>query len=554
MNEKLKNTMTTVKEKWSGTSKMAKVLLIAVPIAIIAIIIVIVVLLNQKGHAVLFSGVNSAEAGEIAALIVDEYKITDVTVEKDGDIIVPEDQVDYLRMQMYMKGYPSSSTDYEIWNTGIDLWSTDPDKREVKRQQLETRIGAALTTLDDIRTATVTLVLPETSDYVITTDKGVSSCSVILELYEGEALTNDEVRAIYRAVTTSAENLTNDNVSILDTTGKMYAWVDPEDDKASEVDASGVQVAERRLRFQKEFEDQLAEGLGDMFNKVYGEKNYAFNVTAILNYDQVAIESEEFIPVEGTDHGVVTIDKEVTEGGSLNTNGDVVGTTPNADESPDYPEFIGLEDGQNYYYSSDENQYSVSNIKKSLLKDGYEIEKLSVALMINQTNMVEAEREALCDIVAKASGADIANVSVYAIPFTLQGSGSGGTTIGDGNSGFKVITPEDTYRDMLLFVVIGLGALLIILLIVSLFMSGSRKKKIRRRQEAALAAAGGSYETMATSQSPEPIEEVDFNIASLTEEAGKDSKETILKREISEFAKTNPDIVASIIKNMLREE
>ena len=49
-------------------------------------------------------------------------------------------------------------------------------------------------------------------------------------------------------------------------------------------------------------------------------------------------------------------------------------------------------------------------------------------------------------------------------------------------------------------------------------------------------------------------EEVDFNIASLTEEAGRDSRETILKREISEFAKTNPEIVASIIRNMLREE
>lgn len=552
MNEKLKNTVDTVKEKWSGTTKTAKVLLITVPIAIIAIIIVIVILLNQKGHAVLFSGVNNAEAGEIASAIT-ALGVTDVTVESDGDIIVPEDQVDYLRMQMYMQGYPSSSTDYEIWNNGVDLWSTEPDKREVKRQQLETRIGAALTTLEDIREATVTLVLPETSNYVITTDKGISSCSVILRLKDGASLSNEEVRGIYRAVTKSAENLTNENVSILDTTGKMYAWVDPEDDTAAEIDPSGVQVAERRLQFQKEFENQLSEGLGDMFDKVYGEKNYAFNVTAILNYDQMTRDEEEFIPVEGTDHGVVNHDKEVGEGGYLGNEEGIVGTTPNADESRDYPEFIGLEDGQSYYYNSDETQYSVTNIKTSLIKDGYSIERLSVALMINETNMTEAEREALCDIVAKAAGTDIANVSVYNTPFALTGSNSG-TTIGGSEDGFRVITPEDTYRDMLLFVVIGLGILLIVLLIVSLFMSSSRKKKIRRKQEAALAAAGTQYEAMGTAQAPEPIEEVDFNIASLTEEAGKDSRETILKREISEFAKTNPDIVASIIKNMLREE
>lgn len=551
MNEKLKNTVTTVKEKWGGLSKVARVLLITVPVAIIAIIIVIVILLNQKGHAVLFSGVNNAEAGEIATAIM-SLGVTDVKVESDGDIIVPEDQVDYLRMQMYMQGYPTSSTDYEIWNTGVDLWSTDADKREVKRQQLETRIGAALATLDDVREATVTLVLPEISDYVIDTGKGVSSCSVILRLKDGAALSNAEVRAMYQAVKTSAENLTNDNISILDTTGKMYAWVNPEDDLLADEDASGVEIAQRRFQFQQEFEDKLSEGLGKMFDKVYGEKNYAFNVTAILNYDQKTVDEEEYIPDGDTHAGVIEHEKDVTEGGYLGTEDGVVGVTPNADSSPDYPEIIGLEDGQNYYYSSSETQYKVSNIKTSLIKDGYSIEKLSVALMINETSMTEAEREALCDIVAKASGTDIANVAVYNTPFALSGS-SGGTTIGS-NDGLKVITPEDTYRDMLLFIVIGLGVLLIVLLIVSLFMSSSRKKKIRRRQEAALAAAGSQYEAMGSAQAPEPIEEVDINIASLTEEAGKDTRETILKREISEFAKTNPEIVASIIKNMLREE
>ena len=85
----------------------------------------------------------------------------------------------------------------------------------------------------------------------------------------------------------------------------------------------------------------------------------------------------------------------------------------------------------------------------------------------------------------------------------------------------------------------------------------SRKKKIRRRQEAAFAAAAAQGGTVqgggATSQEPESPEEVDFNIASLTEEAAKESRETILKREISEFSKTNPEIVAQIIKNMMKD-
>lgn len=554
MNEKLRNSVTVVKEKWSDASKMTKVLLVTVPIAIIAIIIVLVVLLNHKNDAVLFSGVEQTEAGQIASAIT-ALGVTDVTVKDNGDIIVPEDQVDYLRMQMYMQGYPTSSTDYEIWNNGVDLWSTDSDKREVKRQQLETRIGAALTTLDDIRIATVTLVLPETADYVLIDDKGVSSCSVVLTLAEGAELTNAEVRAIYRAVTTSAENLINENISIMDTTGRAYVWVDPDEDKYTEVDPSGVTVATRRLQFQKEFEELLYEDMKQMFDKSFGENGYAFNVTAVLNYDKLSVEETEYIPVGTSDHGVIDHEDHVEEGGSIGNDGGLVGVTPNGDESPDYPEYIGGEDGQNYWYEKDEIQYSVSNIKSSLVKDGYEIEKLSVALMVNETNMTEADREALQDLVAKAAGTSVADVSVYNMPFVLQGGRYEGTTV-DGNGNISIIAPEfDPYRDILLFVVIGLGVLLIILLILSLFMSSSRKKRIRRRQEAALAAAGNmQYNAAGNAQEQEMPEEVDFNIASLTEEAGKDSRETILKREISEFAKTNPDIVASIIRNMLREE
>lgn len=553
MNEKLKNSVVVVKEKFSGLSKMAKILLITVPIAIIAIIIVLVILLNQKGKAVLFSGVEHTEAGQIASAIT-ALGITDVTIQDNGDIIVPEGQVDYLRMQMYMQGYPTSSTDYEIWNNGVDLWSTDSDKREVKRQQLETRIGAALTTLDKIQSATVTLVTPETSDYVLIDSKGESSCSVILKLKNGADLSNEEVRGIYRAVTVSAENLLKENVSIMDTTGETYDWVDPEDDNKADIDPSGVDIAERRLEFQQAYQDILYDGLSEMLTKVYGENGYAINVTALLDYDQRTVTSEEFVPVPGTNTGVANHEDHVLEEGNLNTNGDVVGVTPNGDNSPDYPEYIGGEDGQYYHHEKDEIQYSVTNITTELIKDGYDIEKLSVALMVNQTNMTEADREGLEELIADAAGTAIENVSVYNTPFVLTPSNNG--TVVDPNGNINIWTDEvDTYRDLLLFVVIGLGVLLVLLLILSLFMSSSRKKKIRRRQEAALAAAGNAqYNAMSSAQEPEIPEEVDFNIASLTEEAGKDSRETILKREISEFAKTNPEIVASIIKNLLREE
>lgn len=557
MNEKIKSAVTTVKTKWTDASKMAKILIISIPIVVVAIIIVLCIILNSAGKdtAVLFSGLSNSEAGEIASAIQALDGAPEVTVNAKGDVIVPADQADSIRMQMWAQGYPKSTTNYDIWDNGVDLWSTDVDKREIKRQQLETRLGATIASMDKIQAATVNLTLPETSNYVISTEKGDSQCAVFLQLRNDvEPLTNAEVRAIYRGVTTSVEGLTNDNVSVMDSKMNSYEWVDPElDDVDKDEDKSGVDVARKRLEFEREFVQVLKDGLGEMFTKIYGENGYAFNVSARLNYDAKDVESTQYEPVEGTNAGVINHQDQVNEGGRLDEDGGVVGVTPNADTSPDYPTITGLEDGQTFYYNKNEIQYSVSNIKETVKKDGYSIDALTVGLVVNQTNMTQAEREALQSIVANAAGTTVDYVSVYNLPFSLDGS-NGGV---NGDSNVQIITPRvDTFRDVLLYVVVGLGILLLLLLVLTLFMGHSRKKKIRRRQEAAFAAAaqsGASASGGATAQEPEQPEEVDFNIASLTEEAAKESRETILKREISDFSKTNPEIVAQIIKNMMKD-
>lgn len=556
MNEKIKSAVTTVNTKWTDASKMAKILIISIPIVVIAIIIVLCIILNNTGKntAVLFSGLSNSEAGEIASAIQALDGAPEVTVNAKGDVIVPAERADSIRMQMWAQGYPKSTTNYDIWDNGVDLWSTDMDKREIKRQQLETRLGSTISSMDKIQAATVNLTLPETSNYVISTEKGDSQCAVFLQLRsDAEPLTNAEVRAIYRGVTTSVEGLTNENVSVMDSKMNSYEWVDPElDNVDDDEDKSGVDVARKRLEFEREFVQVLKDGLGEMFTKMYGENGFAFNVSARLNYDAKDVESTQYQPADGTNAGVINHQDQVNEGGKLDEDGGVVGVTPNADTSPDYPTITGLEDGQTFYYNKNEIQYSVSNIKETVKKDGYSIDALTVGLVVNQTNMTQAEREALQSIVANAAGTTLDYVSVYNLPFSLDGTNPG--VSGDGN--VQIITPRvDTFRDVLLYVVVGLGVLLLILLVVTLFMGHSRKKKIRRRQEAAFAAAaqGGAAAGGANAQEPEQPEEVDFNIASLTEEAAKESRETILKREISDFSKTNPEIVAQIIKNMMKD-
>ena len=552
MNERVKKVTTFVKDKWTGFSKAVKIMVVAIPVALIAIIIILAILLSHKDEVVLYSGLTTAEQGEIAAAIT-ELGVTDVRVKSNGDVVVPDDQVDYLRMQLAVQGFPKSGSNYDIWNDGIDLWSTDKDKQEVQRQQRETQIGAALTNLKAVRTATVRLDIPTTKDYVITETEELPTCSVQLELAGEEELTYAEVRAIYNLVTSSVYGLTRDNVSITDTYLRNYDWVSPEEEAAGFEDKSGVSVGRRRLQFQHEMETAIKQSIDAMMTKIWGKNGYALNVSASLNFDDVEKTDTYYYPSGDGNTGVLNHDQYIKESINGAVAGGLVGVTPNGDQSPEYPTLDDLDEGEVFYSEKTERQFDVSNVITKIKGDGYKIDKLSVGVAINTAEMTQLERDYVASMVADAVGAEVDNVTVYNTPFAL--TGTGGTTVGVGDEGIFT-RPFDTYRNVLLIVVIALGIILIALLILSLCMSRSRKKKIRRRQEQALAAAQAAaaadvYNGGAEREMPQDI---DFNIASLTEEAGKESRETILKREIADFAKTSPEIVASIIKNMLREE
>lgn len=548
MKEKLKKVTVVVKEKWSGFSKAVKIILCCCPLVLIAIIVILANILNYKSMITLYSGLTTTEAAEIASTIT-ELGVTDVKMNSNGDVIVPSEQADNLRMRLSVMGYPKSSSSYDIWNDGIDLWSTDKDKQEVARQQREARIEATLCKLDAIRYAQAILSLPKTRDYVITSTTEAPTCSLTIQLQEGEELTNAEVRAIFELVSNAVDGLIYDNISVVDTKGRSYKWISPEDEEVDEKDASGTAVGRRRLEFQRDMEQVLKNRLDDMLTTMFGQNGYAINVAAELDFDAKRVVSTEYVPSGDGNTGVLQHENSVETNTSLNNPNGLTGTTPGADISPNYPTYDSTADGQTYYYKKDEKQYDVTNIKTTIESDGYKIEKLSVGVGINRTNMTQAEREMIQEVVAKAAGTDTENVSVAYTAFPVTN-----TTIDNPLNNGVVISP-DRNRNLLFILVIILGVVLIGLLIASLLMSRSRKKKIRRRQEMALVAAqAAAMDTSYGTENMDVPQEIDFNIASLTEEAGKESRETILKREIAEFAKSSPEIVASIITNMIREE
>ncbi len=194
--------------------------------------------------------------------------------------------------------------------------------------------------------------------------------------------------------------------------------------------------------------------------------------------------------------------------------------------------------------------------KTQLEKNGVEVDRIYAAVVVDADPMTEAEEQGWLRIIANSVGAtSIDDVSIVASPALLVNE-----NIEEDNA----LVAVNSSRDTLIAIIIILGALLLILLVLAFVLSGSKKKRrISQQREAIVQAAAGaqigraSFDSKDLEQSDtsraDALEEAQIAIQSLSDKDGE-TKEAILKREIKEFTKTNPEIVAQLIRNWMKQE
>lgn len=541
-----------VKTKWNDIGRKGHVIFFSVAGVVIISAVIAIILATRTDYAVLYPGASAEEATEILAVVKNDLGATEVSVNGNGDIIVPKKEVENLRVQLSIKGYPKSTFNYDLWQNGKDLFSTESDKRVLEKQQLQENLRATLAMFDGVDSAVVILSIPETNDYVIGGSREEPSASVLLQI--NKELTNDTIKGIYNLVRTAVPGLKEDNISVTDGSGNLLSY---DDMPVLAVDNDEeIELYYKRLEVQNSITDILKKELEKIFEGVFSD--YRVGVNVQLNYDSEVLQSTEYTPSvdeEGNRGGMVSNENYVSGGGGVAQEGGLVGTTVDADISPDYPT-LEVGEGSDFYYEWQKQiNYLVNEEIRQVEKDGYSYDNISATVVVDATGLSQAEIEQWQGVIANAIGADFEKVSFMASPFMLDGTGGSGNLGGDGT---VVVSGQ---KNSLIFAIITLGVLLVILLVIALVASGSGKKRAKARREGAMAAtlhpnpaAPVDYEAEARREVnyDEPPE--DFEIRSLTEDDGEETREAILKREIREFSKTNPEIVAQLIRTWMRND
>ncbi len=547
--ETLTKIVTAVKTRWTSLDKKVKIIAISVASVVIVSLIILIVLNSITRYEVLYSGASAEETAEVISLLQGELGETDVKFDANGDILVPANRVETLRAQLSVKGYPKSTFNYNIWDNGVGMFSTESDKRVKEKQQLQENLRATLATYDGVDSAIVILSIPESNDYVISNSREEAGASVVLTL--SHALTANNIKGIYNLVRTAVPGLKEENITVTDTKGELLTT---EEVEKKLDDEDEVQLYYRRLEFQKEISKILDDKLGALLKKVFPD--YRIGVDVRLNYDSLVSQVKEYTPSvaeEGNQGGMIQDEKIVSAGGGNAEEGGLVGTTVNSDISPDYPTLRIGEGDEFYYETQHEIHYLVNEAIKQIEKDGYSYDNISASVIVDDDpeNFTQANIDDWEKLIADAIGTSTDKVTFIPTNFTLdrtgEGAGDGGVIVQGG-------------RNTLVFIIIALGVLLIVLLITALVAAGSSKKRLKARRAAAVAASSNgapaavntSYDDDEVRRRAEEGVDYDFELQSLSGDENEASRDAMLKKEIRDFSQANPEIVAQLIRTWMK--
>lgn len=534
MNEKIQKTITTVKEYWGRQTKKTKGIYIGGLALVLVIAIVAVVLLNKKDYVVLYEGLDTSEAAEIVQLI--EESGYECTLRSGGTIVVPKGTEDKIAMNLAMQKYPKSSINYDTYITNVGMFTTESEKRQYERIAAEERLSAILSSFEGVRDAVATLTIPEKKNTVIEAYKQEPSANAVIYLEDDVKLTNEQIEGMTYLITTYG--IKKENITLVDNYGALLL--------AEDTPADVVAEETRKLKFKNDLEDQIREKIEALLIPAYGEDGFSAAVNMVLNFDSKVSEDTVYTPSTNDERGMLQHTDASQASGYATADGGVQGVETNADDT--YPEGTTNGNGQ-WTENSVSNTYLVNTYKEQVEKAGYVIDGLSISVVIYTDYLPDTTRQNLVNLVANAGTVNPAVAQDVVTVTNLQ------KTPDTVDASAQTFIFGLTLSQLVILGAILLGILLI-LIIILVSLRTSAKRKRREFEKTILAqhapAEGEPLIDSFFSLSDEGSPSVD--IPSLNADTGVETKETIIRRELTDFARTSPEIVAQLLRSWVHEE
>ncbi|GAB6069760.1 flagellar basal-body MS-ring/collar protein FliF [Thiomicrorhabdus hydrogeniphila] len=342
--------------------------------ASLALVVGIVLWSQNTSYTLLFGSVDAKDMNEIVQTLEQEgvkYRIDN----SSGGILVPNDLVHSLRIKLAAAGYPKqAATGYQLLDVEQGFGISQFKETTRYHRALEGELAKSVASINSVKSARVMLGLPKRSVFVRKQQK--PSASVVVKLYPGRTLNEEQVSAISYLVSSSVPNMDAKSVTVVDQNGNLLT--------NSNASSGMLHMSMKQLDYTRQVEETLSSRIIRLLAPIVGGENKVrAQVTAELDFTQQEQTRENYEP----DPEAIRSEQEVKE---INRD---QGPTGIPGALTNQPPRAGLAPEEGYSSSNDPNLKSssekktknyeldrtVSHIKNSVGN----IHRLSVAVVLD---------------------------------------------------------------------------------------------------------------------------------------------------------------------------
>ena len=483
---------------------------------------------SKPSYSILFNNLSSKDASAIVESL--QKSGSSYELANNGQtILVPQDQVDNLRLQLSGEGLPGDSdTGYALLDQqGI---TTSDFMQHVDYQRaMEGELANTIKSIDGVEAATVHLVMPQKT--VFADDQDQTTASVLVASSPSKPLSGQQVQAIVHLVASSVEGLDPTRVTVAGADGKILSSGD-----GSTIATGGDSGIDAQT---VAFQNRLNTSIQNMLDSVVGPGHSAVTTTAQLNFDQTETTKKSYTADPSLPALSESTSREAYNGNGNGTGG-VLG--PDNIQVPSG----GSTGGPGQYENSSQVRNNALNETSEVSKRAPgKIDRLSVAVLLDSTTAGTVDSAQIQQLISAAAGIDPTRgdtVAVSAMPFDTSAAQQAQAALAESQ------VAETTAKQMSL---IKTGAMAVVVLFL-IFLAWRASKRSKKRK--ALSPAELRHlEDMQAALEQQRLAELNSSIPTPAIEMvnREDEARDERQREIEQMVKEQPEEMAALLRGWL---
>ncbi len=355
---------------------------------------------SKPSYAPLFTGLAPSDAAAMTTKLQSAgipYQLTD----GGSTILVPQPDVNQERLVMAQANLPANSTVGLSLLSNVGITASQLTQQADYQRALQGELASTIEAINGVTSAQVNLALVNNDVFAIS-NTSQPSASILVTLSPGTVLSQTQVQGIIHLVASAIPNLSASNITLVDSNGNVLSA--PGQSNSSTVNDQQTQA----------FNSNLQTQLESLLTPMVGANNAIVRVSATLNFDQTTTSSQS---VQTTPAGTpVTVPTQVQSAtqnfsGTGSPAGGVLGSiTTNT----------GTGGNSTYKQTNNTTNYAVGQVNSSTTQAPGQVQKLSVAVLVN-SKVKGVTLAKVQQLVAAAAGIVTSRgdtISVVAMPFS----------------------------------------------------------------------------------------------------------------------------------------